>query len=697
MMSKRSVGVRSMTGRLACALAVAGGSWLPTSLVTAGEAWQALPEETVAAVRVPDLDGFLTRLRAETRLGRQILSEERFEAVFAAIQESNTEQWDEMVADLERAGFTLEELKSLSRQPFGLAMVAEPRGEQTPRLVGLGWVKLSDDQIQRILAAQERSLEDAADAGTRRIDLELAGRPVRQISAAQTGSDGAVSWDFPDDFHTWSDEQRQAFWEKKEQEREAIQQVKQDELHTLITHLPGRLIVAVGFPQSGEQVAAQRAAGVADASIDWDQATDVASVQAVLTRFLAAQQSQAAGGFTATLAGRGPAGALAAGQAEQGAALLNGFVDLSDVFSLVRDAFSGNEMAEQMAIVWEMSDLLGISGLGSFGWQAQLQDQRFNVQTGIELVGEPRGLIRGLLESPVANEPPAWVSADVAYSHLGFDLRVLYEAVREAMQKIGGEEAIAGLEMANGMVEATTQADIPTILAALGQVHRFLVLPGQEVEQTVQKYNFEKGESEEVTQKAFVQPTAIVWELADAEVWERVFNSLVMFSAMQGDQIQSVQEQNFRGLQADFFGQVLSLMIGRGHLVLGIGQEATTQVVTQLNNPATGSAAMVRSELMSEGRGLVDLKPRAISFSLQDGGQALVDFFRGFKFGFDTGLQAAIDEGFGSDVSPETRARIESLIPAESELRAAVGASVSQLEQVAGGVRFEWSTRLPAE
>ena len=641
----------SIFGAVACALLAPLANAQPER-----PGWESLPESTIFCLRMPNTAAFIEQVREQSVLGQQVLTPERFEGFKQLLIEENSAEWQEFEDELAEVGFTFEDLLEMSQQPWGLAIVTEPRDHDQPRWIMLAWADLNDEQIDQIFDSQEREMEAAEEAAEHpivRVDLELAGLPVRQLSSPE------IDWIEGDDGE----------WE------EAVT----DQTHVLMTRVPGRMIIAVGFPQSGDRISELLEQGE---EIDWEVATDVESVHAVLTRYLQDSQGEAGGGFAARVLSNADA---AAAVPRKGDSLFEAYGDVSAFFEMVRDTAVEDGMEPEQYD--QVMDGLGLNSLGLMAASYYLDNEALIARFWVEASQPRRGLPGTLDGATLPAAPPDWVTTDLRYGHLAYDLGTLYDVIVELATSIGGEEAAMQLQMANGMTQAQTQTDIPGLLRSLGIAHHFVLMPTRTLTMEVEEWDDQAEDFVMVEREVPAQPMAFVWELQDPDVWQRAMNAIIGFSAMAGDEVQVAEEQGFRGLRMDTTGIPMSLMLGPNHLVMGIGPDATARVLSLLNSPPPPADRLANADLADDARAILgdSLQP-GFFFQIEDSGKSMLEAKRE--------LLSALDEFTGGDA--QLAERIKALLPTDEEMTSSLGVSVGVGTVTESGIRIDAAVGLPA-
>lgn len=651
-----------------------------TAVAEPAPGWEALPAETVFAFRMPHTQAFLENLRANTIAGQRIFTPEKFDQVKGLIEENNQDEWDEMVAGLAEYGFTLDDLLSISQNPWGMGIVASPRdGEALPRMLMLAWAEMDDADIDRIYAALDKAQEEQSDSeNDRRLDYELAGLPVRQFSSGEDGMDREVSWDLPDGFENMTEEQMEAHWANVEKMNADAEFVKIDETHLLMTRIPGRMVMAIGFPQSSDNVRQLMADG---GEIDWDAATDIAGVQDVFARYLNAMDGGAEDSFAAAMLAEPEAAAAVASDQS----LFEVYADGPGLIDLIGFAIAseqGDDEAQQYRTVMEA---LGFDGLGVIAGSGHLADGAMRFDLFSQMASPRSGLLGTLDGQTLPAAPPAWVPSGASYFHLVYDLGKLYDVVVQTAQQLAGPDVMQQVQMGNMMVQGQVQADIRTILSSLGTRHAIIATESQQVTMQIEEYDFESETFKTVEQTTTMQPVAFAWDLTDADVWTRVMSVLKNFAPMAGGEVQLADEQGFTGLRADLEGLPMGLMLGQGQLVYGLGPDVTARTLASINNPPAGDASLIGSALYREGDALLNYR-EGISFSIQNGGLDLVNGKKQLMQSLDT----------DSGMEPTLVEQIKALIPSDEDLKAALGVSVGQIIMTEAGLVYEAAAAMPA-
>lgn len=150
----------------------------------ARSSFHALPNDTLAVLRLPQPAAFAAELRERTRLGQLILGPQQRQRLDDFMAKRLHEFDDKMVESLSSHGLKKEDLPALLTGPTGVALCALESSSpaQPPRLLLLGWLEPEAELTDRALAAFERlvdaQIDQAGPEAPRRVDLDLVDRQV---------------------------------------------------------------------------------------------------------------------------------------------------------------------------------------------------------------------------------------------------------------------------------------------------------------------------------------------------------------------------------------------------------------------------------------------------------------------------------------------------------------------------------------
>ncbi len=628
---------------LACSLFAAPAASAQAVADALAPGWTALPTDTIACVRVPDARGFLASLREGTALGQRVVTEERLNGFFQLFKEQNAEEWADFTADLDEVGLTPSELGELMQEPWGAGWVLAPTDARpAPRNVILFWAELDEDRIDTLYTALDNS-DDMNERATR-TDLALGGADVRQYLIPETQND--------------------------EEGVSATFENATDATQFLITRLPGRVVVAMAPPESAGSVATARNAG---GDLNWDTVLDVENVHGVFARYLDATANGGDDqGFAPRLsADPGVTAATHLGRNQDEPMLGEVFIDVPRLLTMGDSAIERQGDPEAARQFTAAIQAMGLKDLGAFAGSV------FSANRGLQVRGflgapAPRAGLVGMLDgTTLPTDPPAWVSKDVNYGHLAFDLGKLWDVSLDIARQTGGPEVAQQMQMANLMAGGMLQTDIPGALRSLGTAHRFV-----SVTQTApQGAAFDAPE---------IQPFALVWDLANAAIVQRL---MALAKQQIGSQpsVTVVDEQGFTGLRTAEEGVEGGVMLGSSNLVMGFGGGLTDRVMTSLNNPPAPADTLANSAVFQSGQDVLPYR-EGFFFQFSDGGRDVVA-------GVNQLMNGLLTTG---GVDPEMTQKIQALMPSDEDLIAAVGASVTQMRLEDGGIVIEAAISTPA-
>ena len=558
------------------------------ALVTAAEeaapaSWQALPAETLVAVRVPDGGGLIEALRQRTKLGAVMLSQERCDRIGELIRQADPQAWALTVEGLEQRGLSTKDLFQLLSGETAFALLAEARPDRAPLMVALGWVTPGPDLAERLLNAVAGAVEDQAEAknAVTRTDLKLGGHKVMHLvfpHVTQPPGADQVRWEMGPDGKPVMIEPDQGAPDTEARVT--------DQIHLLIARLGGRLVLAATFPQSGNEAMPLLEA---DEEVDFDALTGIEQATGVFARFLAAH-----GGDGGTFVDRIMAAPGLAAVLPDGDVALEMLGDFGAVYKLLA---AYDDEALQQAL--EVIQALGLDRLGAAAYCLALDESLLRTGTFLA-VPAPRQGLAGLLDQPaLAPDPPVWVPADImVYTQGSADLGAIYARIKETVIAAFPDAAAMQYDMIEQTALNFLQTDPATLLGSLGHRHvmlsfvptvKKLQLPGREVEMPASRMAF-------------------VWEVTDEALWQRMIPALAASPMLQGA-FELVEEQGFTGLRSQQEALDAAIFLGKGHLVLALGPDVAERVLTALSHPPAGDAAFGNGKVMARVRQVERLEP----------------------------------------------------------------------------------------
>ena len=305
-----------------------------------------------------------------------------------------------------------------------------------------------------------------------------------------------------------------------------------------------------------------------------------------------------------------------------------------------------------------MVKALGLDGFGALAYRFTLDGNV--LRTGMFVAAPaPRQGLMGLLDQPaLPPDPPAWVSTDImAYTHFSADLGAVYTLVKEVVSAAFPDQAPMQFGMIEQQMQAMLQTDPAALLGSLGKRHAMLTFAPR-----MAKMGSPDGEIAMPANRM-----AFVWELEDADLWQRTFQ---VISALTQGAFEFVEEQGFTGLRPKQAPVEMGVFLGKGHLVVAIGSDVAETVLASLSNPPEGDAAFGNSAAMARVRQLQEFEP-GLMFQAGD----MTRYFEqmapmitnAFKMGM---VQAAPNEEAARVVQG-----LEEMMPAGEELKGLMGVS----------------------
>lgn len=605
-------------------------------------------------VRVPGGAAFVEAMQQQTRLGGVVFSKDRWQRLLELFQEENEDEWEAVLQRLGRYDLQTDDLLALFQGEVGYALVAQPRPDREPLLVGLAWLEPGDDLSGRIFKAIQAIVEDQPDQEhpVRRIDLNLAGRDVTHLAIPHVGSDVDESdLGFGDLDENATEEEIEEFIEKQQQRIENAKQVQLDQVNLFITRIEGRLLLANTFPQSSSRV--RELLDEAGQQPDYSQLTGAEEATGIFARFL---EAHAGSGRGASRFGHvaGLDDALPAGRP-----FIEVLGDLRPVWQLAESA--------EDPMVPRLLNAFGIDAISVLGWRTTLDGDA--LRTGFFLSAPaPRTGLLALLDQPKLNpQPPDWVPASVMqFEQLSFDLGVAYTQVKDLVIAELGEQARQGFQNAELQVKVFLQVELVDFLSSLGQTHTAVTFPPKGIEAPAGPEQLLAGLSARV---------GMVWQLKDEALWKRLVQSIAGFPLTAGA-FQVVEEQGFTGLRPLQNQLEMGLFVGQGHMVLAVGNGVAEPLLAALRNPPTGAAALRGSPLAARADALVGFEP-CLSYQIGDASGTARTMRDLIVTLLDSSLQA--QEQIAEEDSPVLTAavvaRLKELLPTNEALEGVLGAS----------------------
>jgi hypothetical protein len=635
--------------------------------------WECLPEDTVAMVRVPRPAGFLEMLRARTKFGAVALGADRVRKAW----ELAVEAWggtdgalgslEEIEKQLAKHGLRPDDMQAAFAGDMGLGIVWTARGDELPPLaMALAWIEPGEEVAERMVTAFQRIVEEQADqeAPPQRVDVEMAGHPVTWVTRPLLHADlGELNVE-----GGMSPEQ------VKELQAELVERLKAapkstvGKMHVFVARLGGRLIAGQTLRTSSAPVRAGVANPPGDAppaEADLDRLSGTEESRGIFERFLAAHAEDAAAPLADKLQAPGIRAALPAGEP-----LVEAVVDPRPV--LAAEVEGNAERARMLAAV-------GLRDLGPIAMRVAFAEGLLRQGMFLSLPAPRGGLCRILDQECDAAEVPSFVTSEtVDFTQISLDLASAYRTIKEFAVAEGGEQAANMFTTVEMQAQGWLGMELEGMLANIGSRHWILTYPSQ-----VAAAVAEARRSRDAAGAA--QPTAsrlaVAWKLADDAP---VLALLPKVAALA--QAQVVEEQGFQGVRLPGGAAVFA---GQGHLVVGLGGDATEKTLAGIRNPPAGAASLRESDVPRRAAELVELGPSRM-FAVGDATRTA---------GMLGELRDVVAAMIPDDVAEGSRdllAKGQRLVPPAEEMQGMFGVGATVMEANDDGIALESAWEMPA-
>lgn len=654
------------------------GWWAGAILATAAlgdeprPAWECLPAETVALVRIPRGAEFVEELRTATRFGAVALRPDRLAGLWELLVEQSERAGDAEAAggratweeSLEKYGLTTADLTAAFAGDAGAGVVVRPREGRPPLGMLLAWAEPGHEIAGRMLAAVRQRLEEVADGAegpaTRRIDLELAGHEVVSAVVPVMGLDlGDIDLEGLAEGEGGEAGEASERLEHLKERLRAAPPVQTGQTHVFHAVLGGRFLygatLAVAAPD-------QRAEEDLEAASGGDEAREIFGA------FLAAHD----GGAEAPLARvlREPALAAAVPAGRLVAELV--------VVPHALVAVAGGDAAETTRWLAE----LGLDDVGGVAWRHAFDAGRWRSTLAATMPAPRHGLL-AMLDQPCdgCDVPPFVTREAIEFMQISLDLGKAFTAVRETLLARGDNEQLVNM-FGVADVQATTWlgVDVATVLSGLGSRHWVLSFPPR-IGAALAEAREAKGAGGAAVDLPGADTMAVVWEVVDEEPLLKLLGRL---APLAGGQLQ--EEQGFRGLRVPGGA---AAFVGRNHLVVAVGEGTLEKVLTAIRNPPGDDVSWRESEALRRARQLVDM-PAARMFSLSDSTRT------GGGLGTLREMVAALESEDVAESSRELLAAGQKLLPTVAEMEGMFGVGASVLRMTDDGPVLEAAWEMPA-
>lgn len=628
--------------------------------------WECLPADTAVLVRMPRAADWLDPLRENTKFGSLMLQPERLEGLGKLLLEQwqgdeddpdgGRAEWEE---SLRRYGLEPEDLAASFRGEVGGGLVVRRReGGRPPLTMLLVWGEPGEDIAARMLTAVKQQLEEAAGEGDppiRRIDLELAGhevvsaiRPVMGIDPADLA---ALELEAED---AGSGGLQQQLEELKDRVA-AAERVQVGQTYAFHTVFGGRFVNATTLPIGLGKEGGEPADFDADGTLD--------EARELFATFLAAHEDDR----EPPLAGLLREPALAAAK-PAGTPVID--VILNPPVVIAAGATGGNGEA-----ALESWDRWGLDTIGGLAWRQAVDGDCWRSTLAITLPGPRRGLL-GFLDQPCdpCEVPPFVTREAVDFTQISLDLGAAFTTVRTALLEAEDSEQLANMfTVADVQAQTWLGADVATVLSGLGSRHWILSFPPRVAAAVAQARGGDPS-------AASTDSMAVVWQVADEAP---ILKLLGRLAPLAGGELE--EEQGFRGLRLPGGA---AAYVGRGHLVLALGEGTIEKTLAAIRNPPAGPVSWRESTALRRARELVDLSPARL-FGVGDASRT------GGTLGLLRELVDALEPDDLEGESRELLATGRRLLPTTAELQGMFGVGGTAVHVTADGIVLENAWELP--
>ena len=626
--------------------------------------WDCLPANTAVAVRIPNGKAIFDEFKA-TKLGSLLFDEDRVDKIQRMVSERD--EWKESVDELEEFGLIPEDILQCILHETGFAAVLDEAGGQ-PFWVGLGWLEPGDGLAGRIEEAISMMIEkqDDEEHPIRRSDSVVDDHDVMLLTIPEVTYDyDDDAFDLPENFDELDEEEQARVIREVDEQATERAETKTTYTQLLLANRDGRLLAAVTLDSSDEAQPAER----------------VECLTAVFAKFMAAHHREA-GTFTSQ---------IAATQGVRDALPQNGEV-LCEIYADVRPFLSlAKKTRDAPFDVEEFIRSLGADRLGVMALRLNLHESLMQFGAFVQVLAPRTGLMRVLDQPAIEPDPPAWVPASVLeYGHLSLDLGDLYNEIKAVSISTAGEKAEMGFQRMEASVKAMAGTDVASVLSSLGHRHTLLNF-GPRIRQ------LEITDGEDLPMLS--ERVAMVWQVEDEELWNRLLQASRGFAAMAGDALEFGKAQGFEGYRINSDTAEGGLFLGKGYLVLAIGQDVIDETLALINNPPAGNDAFRNSETYRRAIDIMRLEPgQTVEYADNSrNARVLLQFIEQLleRPRFLDELTVSVEGEEDPQAAEELAELIRSLMPKEEELENILGVAVGYIRMTEHGVEIKSVNELP--
>lgn len=630
------------------------------AVATEVDTWSCLPEETAFAVRIPNGKAFAKQFVENTKLGSVVFSEKRKALVTKAIAEHGSADWGEFHAKLDEFGLKPDELLQMLAGESGFAVVITEDDQEQSVPLGLAWLQPGEELATRIMEIHAELLDtqDDKEHPVTRVDVELAGLEVMQLTFPSVSTVYDEEFEYPDNYKDLPEEERETAWEAAYEKWENSAREKVTYFVTLVVAQGDRVLLAHTF----------------DSSESEDFHPHGQLLAGMFARVLEAHE-QGEGDFAKKYSGN-----------EQVARVMG--IEGIPCLELVGDARPLMKLFEQVAPdakkLDQVKQFTGYESWGPFALKSALDGGMWESQLTVEIAEPREGLMRLVEQESIDIDPPAWIPASaVSYSQLSFDFRGFYTLIKNLVAE-QFPELSRYFGLADMQVFGFAQANVEDVLGSLGTQHKMATFPG-------------KAENAEQAAKQNPEAVVIVWQLADEQIWKNIFKaSAPMVKSMPGGEVSD--EQGYTGFRFSNNDSDASVFLGNGKLVLVVGPDVVETVLSALNDPPEGTNSYREDTIYQNALELLP-STTGIGFTITDGNKNAV-LLRDWLLASLENIESMREAMLAAEETDQDEdywmiGVVKKLLPDDNEIENILGLSVSSYDVDAHGLQFFSIQELP--
>ena len=631
--------------------------------------WECLPDDTVLMVRLPQASAFVEAVRNGTKFGAIALRPDRLDGLWEFVIAGMGPADDDSPPDIEEAlrkyGLEIADLLGAGDHDMGGALVVRGRDGLPALAMILGWAEPGEEAASKIMEAAKRRIEELQDGdgpGLQRIDLTLSGYEVISVIEPVMGLDlRGLELDAlaAESDSTDSEELANRLEQLREKVRSA-KPVQTGQTHSYLMTLGGRLVFG-----STIQTASPVRKGGSDPA-DFEPRCGSDDSREIFEAFLAAHADTGEPALARVLAEP----AIAAARLPTG-------VPLAEVVCVPQQLIAA---AAETDAVGEQLARLGTDDIGGVVWRHAFIDGCWRSSLAATLPAPRHGLFSILDQQCDASDVPSFVTSEiVGFTQISLDLGAAFRTVRELLLAEPDSEQLANMLMvADVQAQTWLGSDVATVLTGLGSRHWVLSFPPRIA--AALAFARQAAQGGAAGDPATADNLALVWEIEDETPFVKLLGRL---SPLAGGELQ--EEQGFRGVRVPGGG---AAFVGRGHLVLAVGDGMLEKTLSAIRNPPSGEASLRESAAVRRARELMPLPP-ARMFGITDATRT------GGTLGMFRDLVAGLEPDDVEDAYRDLLATGQKLLPTQREMEGMFGVGGTVLRMTDDGIVFETVWELP--